>query len=95
MSKAKNILSQTWVSNIKDINADMAADMVVKAEMKIKELLEEQANDEKLAAAKQIVKDLNSSYSSIITMEKARIAYLLDRITEIEDGSVNPTSSVG
>lgn len=95
MSKAKNILSKTWLENIRDINSDMAADMVVKAELKIKELLEEQAADEKLAAAKQIVKDLNTSYSSVIAMEKARIAYLLDRITEIEDGKVNPTSSVG
>lgn len=93
MSKAKNILSKTWLENVKDVSEDQAAEMVVKAEMKIKELLEEQANDEKLTAAKQIVKDLNASYSSVVAMEKARIAYLLDRITEIQEG-INPTASV-
>ena len=92
-SKAKSILSKTWLENLKDLGEDQAAALIVKSEMKIKELKEEQANDDKLNAAKSIVKDLNAGYKSIIDMEAARIAYLLDKITEIQDGQVNPTAS--
>lgn len=93
MSKAKNLLSKTWLANVADIAEDQAAELLVKAEMKIKDLEEEQAQDDKLNAAKQIAKDLSAGYSSVIKMEKARIAFLLDKIREIQDG-VNPTASV-
>ena len=94
MSKAKNLLSKTWLANVAEIAEDQAAELLVKAEMKIKDLEEEMANDEKLNAAKQIAKDLNAGYSSVIKMEKARIAFLLEKIREIQDGEVNPTASV-
>jgi len=94
MGKARSILSKSFVENVKDVSEDQAAEMVVKAEMKIKELKEEQANDEKLNAAKQITKDLNAGYTSVIRMEEAKIAYLLDQIRAIQDGSVNPNASV-
>lgn len=94
MGKAKSILSKSFVENVKDISEDQAAEMIVKAEMKIKQLKEEQANDEKLNAAKQITKDLNAGYTSVIKMEEAKISYLLDQIQAIQDGEVNPDASV-
>jgi adenosine/AMP kinase len=94
VGKAKSILSKSFIENVKDISEDVAAEMVVKAEMKIRELKEEQANDDKLNAAKQIAKDLNAGYSSVIKMEEAKIAYLLEQIRAIQDGSVNPDASV-
>lgn len=91
--KAKSILSKTWIENLRDLDESTAAELIVKSEMKIKELKEERQNDDKLNAAKQIVTDLNAGYKSIIDMEAARIAYLLEKIEEIQDGQVNPTAS--
>lgn len=94
VGRAKSILSKSFIENVKDISEDVAAEMVVKAEMKIRDLKEELANDDKLNAAKQIAKDLNAGYSSVIKMEEAKIAYLLEQIRAIQDGSVNPDASV-
>lgn len=82
--KAQSILSKTFIENVKDINEDEAAALVVKAEQKIRQLKEEQSNDEKLRAAKQIVTDLNSGYSSIIKMEQEKINYLIEHIQKIQ-----------
>jgi hypothetical protein len=94
LGKAKSVLSKTWVDNVANLNEDEYAAMVVKAEQKIKALKEEMDNDEKLKAARQIAKDLSTGYSSVITMEKAKIRFLLEKIQEIQDGEVNPTASV-
>lgn len=80
MGKAKQILSQTFMESCEDLTESQIADMVVKAEQRIKEIKHEQECDEKLSAAKQIVKDLNSGYSSVIKHEKARIDFLLGRL---------------
>jgi hypothetical protein len=93
MSKAKSILSKTFIENVKDLGEDQLADMVVKATVKIKQLKEEQNQDDKLNAAKQIVKDLNAGYSSIIKMEEAKVAFLIEEIQAIQEG-INPDASV-
>jgi len=82
--KARSILSKSFIENIKDINVDQASEMIIKAEIKIKELKEEQANDEKLNAAKQIVTDLNAGYNSVIRMEQSKIQYLIEQIQDIQ-----------
>jgi len=91
--KAKKILSQAFLENNDNINEDSAAAMVVKSEMQIKALREELASDEKLAAAVQITKDLKTGYSNAIRYEEAKIQYLLAKIQEIQEGSVNPNAS--
>lgn len=88
------VLSQSFVENNANISEDQAGELIVKAEQKIKLLEEERANDEKLAAAKQIAKDLNAGYTSAIKYEKAKISFLLEKIEEIQSGDVNPTSSL-
>lgn len=90
--KANKVLSKSFVENHATISEDEAADLIVKAELQIRELEEERANDEKLAAAKQIVKDLGAGYSSAIKYEKAKISFLLEKIEEIQSGDVNPDS---
>lgn len=92
--KAKKILSKSFVENHANISHDEAADLIVEAEIKIKHLLEEKAEDEKLNAAKQIAKDLNGAYNSTIQYEKAKISFLLDKIEEIKNDEVNPTSGL-
>lgn len=93
LESIKKVLSKSFVDNHEDVNLDVATDLVVKASQKIREIKEERAADEKLAQAKQIVKDLNSAYTSTIKYEQAKIDFLLEKIAEIESGAVNPTSS--
>jgi hypothetical protein len=91
----KKTLSQSFVENHENVSEDVAADLIVRSEQKIKEINEQKDADDKLAAAKQIVKDLNGAYSAAVKYERAKIQFLLERIAEIQDGSVNPTSSIG
>ena len=91
--KATGVLSKSFVENHEDISEDQAADGVVKSQLIIKQLEEERAADEKLAAAKQIVKDLNAGYGSAIKYEKAKVNFLLEKIVEIQGGDVNPTGN--
>jgi hypothetical protein len=92
MSDVKKVLSKSFVDNHENVTEDVAADLIVKAEMKVKEIKEERAADGKLEQARQIVKDLNSAYSSAIKYEQAKIAFLLEKIEEIQSGNVNPSS---
>jgi hypothetical protein len=92
--KANSTLSKAFVENHANISEDEAEHLIAKAEQKIKALKEEQALDEKLTAAKQIIKDLNSGYSSVIKVERAKIDFLLSKINEIESGEFNPTSGL-
>ena len=91
-NSVRKVLSQSFVNNHENVSEDVAADLIVKAEQKIKEIREERASDDKLAAAKQIAKDLNTAYTSAIKYEEAKIQFLLDKIQEIQSGAVNPSS---
>ena len=89
---ATKVLSKSFVENHENISEDQAADVIIKSQLTIKLLEEEREADEKLAAAKQIVKDLNAGYTSAIKYEKAKINFLLEKIQEIQNGEVNPSS---
>lgn len=92
MADVKKVLSKSFVDNHENVTEDVAADLIVKAEMKVKEIKEERKADGKLEQAKQIVKDLNSAYTSAIRYEQAKIDFLLEKITEIQSGDINPSS---
>lgn len=91
-SSVKKVLSKSFVDNHENVTEDVAADLIVKAEMKVKEIKEERTADGKLEQAKQIAKDLNGAYNSAIKYEQAKIAFLLEKIEEIQSGNVNPSS---
>ena len=93
MSENKKTLSKAFVDNYDNVNEDVAREQVVVATQKIRELEKERDNDEKLAAAKQIVKDMNAAYTSAVKYERAKINFFLEKIEEIEDGEVNPTGN--
>ena len=82
--KARKILSQTFVENNKDVTADEARNMIIKAEQKLRLLTDEMNNDAKLQAAKQVVKDISTGYTSAIKYEYAKISFLLDKLEELE-----------
>jgi hypothetical protein len=92
MSATKKVLSKSFVDNHENVTEDVAGELIVRAEQKIKEIKEERNTDEKLRAAKEIAKDLNSGYNSAIRYEQAKIDFLLEKIAEIQDGEVNPGS---
>jgi len=92
MSDAKKILSKSFIENHENINEDTAAQLIVQAAQKIKEIEKERSADEKLMAAKQIVKDINFAYASAIKYERAKISFFLEKINEIQNGEVNPSS---
>jgi len=91
-TSARKYLNKSFVDNHEDINEDLAAELIVKAEQKIRLIEEEKAADEKLAAARNIIKDLGAGYSSAVKYEKAKIQFLLEKINEIQGGEVNPDS---
>jgi hypothetical protein len=91
-SYVKKGLSQSFLENHQNVDADVASDLIVKAEQKIRAIREDRNANERLAQAKQIVKDLNSAYTSTIKYEQAKIDFLLDKLQEIESGEVNPSS---
>ena len=92
MSDNKKSLSKSFVDNHESINEDDAGALIVEATKKIKEIEQEREADEKLVAAKQIAKDISSAYTSAIKYERAKINFLLEKIQEIQDGEVNPSS---
>lgn len=94
LGKAKKILSQAFLESNENINEDDAAHLIVKAEQTIKQLRDEMNADDKLNAARQVVKDLSTGYQNAMKYEEAKIQYLLAKIEEIQDGSVNPNASV-
>jgi len=92
MSKGTKVLSDSFVENNEDVSEDVAGSLIVKAEQKIREIEDERAADERLAAARQIVKDLNGAYTATVKYERARIQFLLEKIAEIQSGDINPSS---
>jgi len=94
MESVKKVLSKSFVDNHEDVSEDVAADLIVAAEQKIREIKEEKKADEKLTAAQQIAKDLNSAYNSAIKYERAKIDFLVEKIEEIKANEVNPTSGL-
>lgn len=89
---ANKVLSQSFVDNNENISEDEANALIIKSLQTIKQLEQERDEHEQLRAAKQIVKDMNSGFSNAIKYEKAKISFLLEKINEIQDGSVNPGS---
>ena len=92
IGKAKQVLTKSFQENHENINDDEAKDLMAKSLGKIKALREERDANERLVAAKSIVKDLTSGYNSTIKYEEAKIAFLLEKVEEIENGDVNPES---
>jgi len=92
MSDTKKALSKSFVDNNENINEDFAGEQIVLAVQKVREIEQERDADEKLQAGKQIVKDINSAYTSAIKYERAKINFFLEKIAEIQDGEVNPSS---
>jgi rubrerythrin len=93
MSDVKKTLSKSFLDNNENVNEDFASEQIVSATQKVRGIEQEREADEKLAAAKQIVKDINSAYTSAIKYERAKINFFLEKIEEIQNGEVNPSGN--
>ena len=90
LEQVKKVLSKSFVENHANVPADVAYDLIVEATQKIKQIKTEQDADPKLTAALEIVKDLKGAYSSAKKYEEAKIAFLLNRLEELEaDGEAH------
>lgn len=79
----EKVLSETFVANNKDLSEEEAKNRLIQSQFAIKEINHEKENDEQLAAAKEIVKELNAGYGSAVKHEKAKIEFLLEVIEGI------------
>ena len=83
MSKnTKKLLTDTYVSDRVNINEEEARKQITESEFEIKSILYDKSEDKDLNAARSILKDLNAGYSSVISIEKAKIDFLLGKIEE-------------
>lgn len=87
-------LSEAFYEDFKNVNADVAQEEIVKCHNRIKELKVAMSEDVKLRDLKEAVKDLRGGYTSVINLEKAKIDFFVDKINEIDNNEVNPTSSL-
>lgn len=92
MGKAKKILSDAFVKNVEELSEDELLDQVINVENTVRDLVEEQNNDEQLRAAKEVVKDLNAGYTNAIKHEKAKLDYLINRINELRNTEIGENS---
>lgn len=82
MAKVKweKVLTESWVGQNKGLSEEDAKIKLIESEFEIRAALEEKEGHDQLNAAKEIVKDLNSGFSSAIKYEKAKIEFLLEQI---------------
>ena len=89
-------LNSTFVEENANVNEENAVRLIVEATQEIASLKSQMKGDERLDAAKQIVKDLRESYTSSIKYAQAKVKYLLDKLEDLEDEgeNANPNSSL-
>jgi hypothetical protein len=85
----EKVLTESYVSNRKNLTEEDAEKELVQAEFEIKNILHEKDNNQQLQAAKEIVKDLVSGFGSAVKYEKAKIEFLLEQIENIRATNKN------
>lgn len=83
MSKEKISLSEGFLENIKAMSESELLNSVFEATITVANLKEERDADDKLTAAKQIAKDLNSGYSAAIKYEKQKLKHMVERLQDL------------
>lgn len=76
----EKVLSDSFVSNNKDLTEEDAKTKLIESQFAIKHLIGEKEDDDQLNAAKEIVKELNAGYNAATKHEKAKIEFLLEVI---------------
>ena len=85
-----------YVEDAAGFDADQLRAEIIKAETSLREVDKEMKADEKLAGAKEILKDLSSAYNDAKRAQRAKIAYslhLLDERGQLGTGIFAPDST--
>lgn len=93
MSKSKASLNRSFLDNYEDVSPEVAMELIVEAEQRIKEIQKQREADQRLAEAKQVVKDINSAYNDAIKYERAKISFFLEKLEQAEQGTTKVVSS--
>ena len=76
----KKIISKLPTGYIDEVNGSSPEKLkaeIIQAETNIKRVEQERNADEKLAGARELVKDLSAPYRDAITAQRAKIAYVM------------------
>ena len=87
----KKIIAKLPVGFVEDaagMDGDRLRAKIVRAEEQLREVEREQGADEKLAGAREIVKDLAGSYNDAKRAQRAKIAYSLHLLEERGESGV-------
>jgi hypothetical protein len=77
INKLKSKLPVGWADDAEAMDGQRLRQEIISAEAAIREADEVQKKDEKLAGAREIVKDLVSGYNDVKKAQRAKIAYSL------------------
>ena len=80
-----NKMPKTFTDDLENMNEDTCIDGIVSAFQNIETLEQEKKDDEHLAKAKEMVKQLSSGYSASIKLEKNKIKLLMKKLKEIQN----------
>lgn len=71
-----------FADDVAGFNEQQLKDAVLQSEANIRRVEQERDADEKLAGAKELLKDLNGPYRDAIGAQRAKIAYLMHTLEE-------------
>ena len=71
-----------FADDVAGFNEQQLKDAVLQSEANIRRVEQERDADEKLAGAKELLKDLNGPYRDAIGAQRAKIAYLMYTLEE-------------
>jgi hypothetical protein len=80
MANTKQSLSQSFLENVEQMAETELLNAICDASMTIKSVNADKAGDDKLSAAREIVKDLAGAYNECIKYEKTKIKHMLERL---------------
>lgn len=75
--KYSQVLGEEWMSEVDKLDTDELKKIIVEAEQNISTTETERDADEKLAAAKEVVKELSAAYKDAVKYQTAKIKYSL------------------
>lgn len=88
IAKVRKALPTGWADEADAMSSDELKGVIVESAANEARIKSERDGDEKLAGAKEIVKDLGGAYSEAIKTQQAKTAYALHRLEEKGDASV-------
>lgn len=95
--KLMKALPTGFAETVAQMSGDDMRSAMILANTRVREIVREKEGDEKLEAARNLVKDLNEPYADALKAQRAKIDYLLWQLEErgelLELGEIEEESS--